>query len=175
MRVDRNTAAIIFDRQTLVFMNGNLNLFAIARQRFIDGVQQDFARQKQLRLHLKDIQLQCGPDVTAINVTWEKRFLELRTFQPALATGRMSVLLHRNREQWRLAAVGGDSPFGASASGTAGDLDVAASVDVSRLAAVAPQSSSDDAAVQFDRMSEEDLLRGLENLAPPVETDDEGE
>ena len=31
------------------------------------------------------------------------------------------------------------------------------------------------AAVQFDRMSEEDLLRGLENLAPPVETDDEGE
>ena len=42
-------------------------------------------------------------------------------------------------------------------------------------AAVAPQSSSDDSAVQFDRMSEEDLLRGLENLAPPVETDDEGE
>ena len=45
----------------------------------------------------------------------------------------------------------------------------------SPAAAVAPQSSSDDAAVQFDRMSEEDLLRGLENLAPPVETDDEGE
>ncbi|AWN41659.1 MULTISPECIES: DNA-directed RNA polymerase subunit omega [Methylobacterium] len=43
-------------------------------------------------------------------------------------------------------------------------------------AAVAPQAaSSDDSAVQFDRMSEEDLLRGLENLAPPVETDDEGD
>ena len=42
-------------------------------------------------------------------------------------------------------------------------------------AAVAPQSSSDDSAVQFDRMSEEDLLRGLENLAPPTETDDEAE
>jgi DNA-directed RNA polymerase subunit omega len=40
---------------------------------------------------------------------------------------------------------------------------------------VAPQSSSDDKDVQFDRMSEEDLLRGLENLAPPTETDDEGE
>ena len=39
-------------------------------------------------------------------------------------------------------------------------------------AAVAPQAaSSDDSAVQFDRMSEEDLLRGLENLAPPVETE----
>ena len=29
--------------------------------------------------------------------------------------------------------------------------------------------------VQFDRMTEEDLLRGLEGLVPPAETDDEGE
>jgi DNA-directed RNA polymerase subunit omega len=44
-------------------------------------------------------------------------------------------------------------------------------------AAVAPQAagSSDDSEVSFDRMSEEDLLRGLENLAPPTESDDEGE
>lgn len=28
---------------------------------------------------------------------------------------------------------------------------------------------------QFDRMTEEDLLRGLEGLAPPAETEDEGE
>ena len=44
-------------------------------------------------------------------------------------------------------------------------------------AAVAPQASgsSDDGEVSFDRMSEEDLLRGLENLAPPTESDDDGE
>jgi len=29
--------------------------------------------------------------------------------------------------------------------------------------------------VQFDRMTEEDLLRGLEGLVPPAETDEEGE
>ena len=29
--------------------------------------------------------------------------------------------------------------------------------------------------VQFDRMTEEDLLRGLEGLVPPAATDDEGE
>ena len=29
--------------------------------------------------------------------------------------------------------------------------------------------------VQFDRMTEEDLLRGLEGLVPPAETDDEGD
>lgn len=28
---------------------------------------------------------------------------------------------------------------------------------------------------QFDRMTEEDLLRGLEGLVPPVEVDDDGE
>ncbi|GGH23128.1 DNA-directed RNA polymerase subunit omega [Alsobacter metallidurans] len=33
----------------------------------------------------------------------------------------------------------------------------------------------DDKAVEFDRMTEEDLLRGLEGLVPPAETDDEGE
>ena len=29
--------------------------------------------------------------------------------------------------------------------------------------------------VQFDRMTEEDLLRGLEGLVPPAETEDDGE
>ncbi|MDB5590593.1 DNA-directed RNA polymerase subunit omega [Enterovirga sp.] len=40
-------------------------------------------------------------------------------------------------------------------------------------AAAVPASSSDDKDVQFDKMSEEDLLRGLEGLVPPAETDDE--
>ena len=31
------------------------------------------------------------------------------------------------------------------------------------------------AEVQFDRMTEEDLLRGLEGLVPPAETEEEGE
>lgn len=38
----------------------------------------------------------------------------------------------------------------------------------------AAAASSDDAGeVVFDRMTEEDLLRGLEGLVPPAETDDE--
>ena len=36
-------------------------------------------------------------------------------------------------------------------------------------------SSTSDADVQFDRMSEEDLLRGLEGLVPPAVTEDDGE
>ncbi len=37
---------------------------------------------------------------------------------------------------------------------------------------VQPEASGD---VQFDRMTEEDLLRGLEGLVPPVELDDDGD
>jgi DNA-directed RNA polymerase subunit omega len=34
---------------------------------------------------------------------------------------------------------------------------------------------TDDGDIAFDRMTEEDLLRGLEGLVPPAETDDEQE
>ncbi len=41
----------------------------------------------------------------------------------------------------------------------------------------APAGETPDAAgdIQFDRMTEEELLRGLEGLVPPAETEDEGE
>ena len=39
--------------------------------------------------------------------------------------------------------------------------------------APSPSGGGDDTGVEFDRMSEEDLLRGLEGLVPPAETDDE--
>jgi DNA-directed RNA polymerase subunit omega len=42
-------------------------------------------------------------------------------------------------------------------------------------AAAAVAEGLDDTSVEFDRMTEEDLLRGLEGLVPPAETDDEGE
>ncbi len=37
----------------------------------------------------------------------------------------------------------------------------------------APLHASDDRAVEFDRMSEEDLLRGMEGLVPPTASDDD--
>jgi DNA-directed RNA polymerase subunit omega len=39
--------------------------------------------------------------------------------------------------------------------------------------AAVPASASDDSDVQFDKMSEEDLLRGLEGLVPPAATEEE--
>ena len=47
---------------------------------------------------------------------------------------------------------------------------------VPALAAVSEEARSDASGdVQFDRMTEEDLLRGLEGLVPPAETEDEGD
>jgi DNA-directed RNA polymerase subunit omega len=46
---------------------------------------------------------------------------------------------------------------------------------ISGTTVLAPASAVDDSEVQFDKMSEEDLLRGLEGLVPPAETEeDEG-
>lgn len=47
---------------------------------------------------------------------------------------------------------------------------------VPALASVSEEARSDALGdVQFDRMTEEDLLRGLEGLVPPAETDDESD
>jgi DNA-directed RNA polymerase subunit omega len=47
---------------------------------------------------------------------------------------------------------------------------------VPALAPSADRGQSDTLGdVQFDRMTEEDLLRGLEGLVPPAETEDDGE
>ena len=37
------------------------------------------------------------------------------------------------------------------------------------------ESTGDDTAVEFDRMTEEDLLRGLDGLVPPTESDDDSD
>jgi DNA-directed RNA polymerase subunit omega len=42
-------------------------------------------------------------------------------------------------------------------------------------ALISSASSDVSGDVQFDRMTEEDLLRGLEGLVPPAETDDDSE
>ncbi len=56
------------------------------------------------------------------------------------------------------------------------DVDEPEPESVPMLGAVAG-SGGDDSSVEFDRMTEEDLLRGLEGLVPPADTgsDDEGE
>ena len=46
---------------------------------------------------------------------------------------------------------------------------------VPALTTSSSESSDANGDIQFDRMTEEDLLRGLEGLVPPAATDDDGE
>ena len=46
---------------------------------------------------------------------------------------------------------------------------------VPALVSSEPSVDAGTGEVQFDRMTEEDLLRGLEGLVPPAETEDDGE
>ena len=53
------------------------------------------------------------------------------------------------------------------------EVDEPEAETVPMIGAPAPEGGSDDGEIQFDRMSEEDLLRGLEGLQPPVASDDD--
>lgn len=53
------------------------------------------------------------------------------------------------------------------------EADVVPRLAPAGSAPAAAASSDEDNAVEFDRMSEDDLLRGLDGLVPPSETDDE--
>ena len=56
------------------------------------------------------------------------------------------------------------------------EVDEPESEAVPALSSAAQDARSDDVGdIQFDRMTEEDLLRGLEGLVPPAETEDEGD
>lgn len=102
-------------------MRNRLDPSMIGYLRFLEGINQDNNRFKQIRLTLMDTQLQCGPDVTVVQFLWEKRFLDVTTFAPGLFTGRATVLMHRNGVNWQFAAVSGDNPF-SSQSGVLGQL-----------------------------------------------------
>lgn len=102
-------------------LRSRLDPTMIGYQRFIDGVIQDGSRLRQIRLHLLDSQSLVGPDVAMVQTRWEKRFLSATDLRPGLYTGTSQFLLHRGKDGWRVAAVGGDNPF-ASQSGVLGRL-----------------------------------------------------
>ena len=53
------------------------------------------------------------------------------------------------------------------------EVDEPEANEVPLLAPSASSGGSDDPDISFDRMSEEDLLRGLEGLVPPAGSDDD--
>lgn len=116
-----------YETGNINYLQSRLDPAMIGYQRFVDGVIRDNNLLKQLRVHLFDTQVLAGPDVAVIQTGWEKRFLSLIGFQPGLFTGRSTFLLHRDKDQWKIAAFSGDNLF-ASQSGVLAQLTASPAV-----------------------------------------------
>lgn len=81
----------------------------------INDIMRDANAQKQTQIRVLDRQMQCGPDVSVIDFAWEKRFIDVATFQPQLQRGRASVLISGlgagQNGQWRISGFTGDNPL----------------------------------------------------------------
>jgi hypothetical protein len=100
-----------YERADLARIAALLDPGFIGHQRFLDAVQRDFHALRLVRIHLAQPRIVAGPDVAVIQARWEKRFVDAATFQPALLSGQVTVLMHRTLAGWRLAALSGNSPF----------------------------------------------------------------
>jgi hypothetical protein len=128
-KVQAELTALIraYETGNINYLQSRLDPAMIGYQRFIDGVVRDNNQLKQLRIQLFDTQVLAGPDVAVIQTGWEKRFLSLVGFQPGLFTGHSTFLLHRDQDQWKIAAFSGDNLF-ASQSGVRAQLSASPTV-----------------------------------------------
>lgn len=111
-----------YEAGNLALIQSRLSPSMIGYQRFIDGLGRDTNLMKQMRIHLFDTQVTAGPDVAVIQTGWEKRYLPVTAMTtPQLLSGRSLFLLHRDKSDWRIAAMGGDNLF-ASAAGVLGQI-----------------------------------------------------
>jgi hypothetical protein len=119
------------DELLRAYESGNIGLFQrrldpsmVGYQVFLDGVRRDISAYKNLRINLTDTQITAGEELAVIQTAWEKRFVSVTNFRPGIFTGRATILLHRDGDGWRLAAVARDNLF-ASASGVLARFTVA--------------------------------------------------
>jgi FecR protein len=125
--IDTEACAKVVDsfRELLsAYENGNISILQrrlsssmIGYQSFIDQVNTYTNQHKQIQTRLSDVRSTCGPDVGVVEFYWERRSLLMPSFTPQLETGYSSILLHRARTEWELAAVSGDNPFYTRATG----------------------------------------------------------
>lgn len=89
-------------RLDAAFIGHDLLLLALA---------QELQARRQVRLYFLEPQVNAGPDVAAVQVRWEKRFFHAADYRPDLAVGTALLLLHREPDGWKVAAIAGDNPL----------------------------------------------------------------
>lgn len=108
-----------YESGDIMHFERHLDHDVIGRSRFMDSLRRDANNLRQVRMHLSDVEQHAGSEVMVLRARWEKRYLLASNLQPGMSSGRSVFLLHRSPLGWRLAAVAGDSPFGAASGAQA--------------------------------------------------------
>lgn len=107
-----------YEQGNIALIQQRLDPALIGYSVLINDIMRDANAQKQTQIRVLDRQMQCGPDVSVIDFAWEKRFIDLASFQPQLERGRASVLISGlgagQNGQWRISGFTGDNPLRAS-------------------------------------------------------------
>lgn len=159
-----NEAIRAYESGDVMYFERQLDPDMIGRARMMDALRRDANNLRQVRLHLRDVEQNAGPDVAVIRARWEKRYLTSLQLQAGMNEGQSAFLLHRTREGWRLAAIAGDQPFGGG-SGTQAQLMV-------RPGSIAAASLSSSPAVYAPFVVEllDPDLTGIPSLSVEVRT-----
>lgn len=91
----------------------------VGYQNLIEGYARDHNALKQIRVTLKDVRTLAGVQLGIVEANWEKRFFSTIDYQPGLVSGKSSFLLHRVKDEWKLAGIVGDNLFASDGGGAA--------------------------------------------------------
>jgi hypothetical protein len=109
-----------YEQGNVALVQKRLDPALIGYSVLVNDLMRDNNSQKQMQIRILDRQMQCGPDVSVIDFSWEKRFIDIASFQPQLERGRASVLISGlgagQNGQWRISGFTGDNPLRTSAS-----------------------------------------------------------
>lgn len=100
-----------YERGDIAYIQRRLDPSMIGYGALLNSMMQDVNAQKQIRFLIQNKNVLCGPDLSVVNFTWEKRYLDLVTFRPRLQTGQAAVLTHFKAGEWKLSGISGDNPF----------------------------------------------------------------
>ena len=127
-----------YEQGNVALIQQRLDPALIGYSVLINDIMRDANVQKQTQIRVLDRQMQCGPDVSVIDFAWEKRFIDLASFQPQLERGRASVLISGlgggQNGQWHISGFTGDNPFRTSAGALPGLQIAPASISYAGVA-----------------------------------------
>jgi len=104
-----------YEQGNTALMRLRLNPAMIGYQKLIDDIIAETNQCKQMRIQLQDKQVQAGPDLAVIQTGWQKRCLDIPDFTPRFETGRSTILMHKERGGWTMAAISGNNLFASNA------------------------------------------------------------